>query len=431
MRFAGLDVHKKEIEVAILNQQGQLLLQQRLPTEREGLEAFARQHFTDCCVALEATTNCWALFALLQPLCREVMVSNPLRTRAIAEAKIKTDKVDAQVLAQLLRCDFLPSVWCPSEHTRQMRHRSTERANLSADRTRSKNRIHAILHQRLIQPPVADLFSATGRRWLRELALDAEGAATLERHLRQLELVEREITALDQKIAATAYQEPQIKLLLTLPGVDVTVAQTVLAALGDVTRFPNADKAAAYLGLVPSTYQSGDHCYHGRITKQGSSHARWMLVQAAQQLGRHPGPIGVFFRRLAKKKNSNVAKVASARKLVTIAWHMLNNNEPYRYAQPKTVQAKLSRLRILATGKKKSGGHPKGSKRPASYGTGRSTKAVPSLDSLYAEEQLPALPALQPGEQAMLEQQQLSDYVKSIHQGHRIPKAAPPKTVKR
>jgi transposase len=427
MRFAGLDVHKKEIEVAILNDQGKLLLQQRLPTEREALEQFARQHLTKCRVALEATTNCWALAALLQPLCVEVVVSNPLRTRAIAEAKIKTDKVDAQVLAQLLRCDFLPSVWCPTEDTRQMRHRSTERANLSADRTRMKNRIHAILHQRLIHPPVDDLFSKTGRRWLLELSLDPEGAATLERQLRQLELIENEITALDQKIAVTAYRDPQIKLLLTLPGVDVTVAQTVLAALGDVTRFSTADKAAAYLGLVPSTYQSGDHCYHGRITKQGASHARWMLVQAAQQLGRHPGPIGVFFRRLAKKKNSNVAKVASARKLVTIAWHMLKNNEPYRYAQPKTVQAKLSRLRILATGKKKIGGNPKGSKRSANYGTGHPTKAVPSLDSLYAEEQLPALPPLKPGEQAMLEQQQITGYVKAIHQCHRVSKAATPK----
>jgi transposase len=100
-------------------------------------------------VALEATTNCWAIASILEPLCTEVVVSNPLRTRAIAEAKIKTDRVDALVLAQLLRCDYLPRVWFPDEQTRQMRQRSSERANLSADRTRLKNRIHAVLHQRL------------------------------------------------------------------------------------------------------------------------------------------------------------------------------------------------------------------------------------------------------------------------------------------
>jgi len=164
--------------------------------------------------------------------------------------------------------------------------------------------------------------------------------------------VEEEMAVFDKQTAETAYQQPRIKLLLTLPGVDVTVAQTLASALGDVNRLPNADKAAAYLGLAPSTRQSGDHCYHGRITKQGASHARWLLVQAAQHLGNHRGPLGAFFRRLYKRKNRNVAVVACARKLVTIAWHMLTNNEPYRYAQPKTISAKLSSLRVRATGVK-------------------------------------------------------------------------------
>jgi transposase len=138
-----------------------------------------------------------------------------------------------------------------------------------------------------------------------------------------LAVIEAQLAALDQQFAEAAYQQPEIKLLLTLPGVDVTVAQTIVAAPGDVKRFPDADRAAAYLGLVPSTRQSGEHCYHGRITKQGASHARWMLVEAAQQVGRHPGPLGLFFRRLTKRKNRNIAVVATARKLVTIAWHML------------------------------------------------------------------------------------------------------------
>lgn len=421
MLFAGLDVHKKEIEAVVLDEAGNLLLRQRLATERETLAAFARKHLTQCRVALEATTNCWAIASLLEPLCAEVVVSNPLRTRAIAEAKIKTDRVDALVLAQLLRCDYLPRVWFPDEQTRRMRQRSTERANLSADRTRCKNRIHAVLHQRLIHPPVDDLFSKRGRAWLQTLRLDADGAATLGRQFAQLAFLEAQLAALDQQLAEAAYQTPEIKLLLTLPGVDVTVAQTVVAALGDVKRFADADRAAAYLGLVPSTRQSGEHCYHGRITKQGASHARWMLVQAAQQVGRHPGPLGVFFRRLAKKKNRNVAVVATARKLVTIAWHMLIDNEPYRYAQPKTVAAKLSRLRVRATGQKRKTGS-KGQKRPATYGSGKRTRAVPSLDLLYAQEQLPPLPPLKPGEQAMLERHQTAGYAAEIRQAHRLPR---------
>lgn len=421
MLFAGLDVHKKEIEAVVVDEVGNLMLRQRLATGRETLAAFAQKHLRNCRVALEATTNCWAIASILEPLCAEVVVSNPLRTRAIAEAKIKTDRVDALVLAQLLRCDYLPRVWFPDEQTRRMRQRSTERANLSADRTRSKNRIHAVLHQRLIHPPVEDLFSQRGRAWLQTLTLDTDGAATLGRQLAQLAFIEEQLAALDQQAAEAAYQTPEIKLLLTLPGVDVTVAQTVVAALGDVGRFADADHAAAYLGLVPSTRQSGEHCYHGRITKQGASHARWMLVQAAQQVGRHPGPLGVFFRRLAKKKNRNVAVVACARKLVTIAWHMLINNEPYRYAQPKTVEAKLSRLRIRATGLKKKTGS-KGQKRPATYGSGKRTRAVPAIDSVYAEEQLPPLPPLPPGEQAMLRTHHVDAYASSIHRPQRVPR---------
>jgi hypothetical protein len=136
---------------------------------------------------------------------------------------------------------------------------------------------------------------------------DPFGRDSLDRHLRQLERVEQELAALTSQIAVHAHQTPAVKLLMTLPGVDFTVAETILAAFGDFSRFPTPDQAASYLGLVPSTRQSGDHCYHGPITKQGARHARWLLVQAAQHAALHPGPIGAFFRRIAKKKNRNAA----------------------------------------------------------------------------------------------------------------------------
>jgi transposase len=121
-----------------------------------------------------------------------------------------------------------------------------------------------------------------------------------------------------------------MRLLVTLPGIDYVVAVVLMGALGDISRFCDGDHVASYLGLVPSTRQSGDHCYHGPITKRGRSHARWVLIQAAQHLSRTQGPLGAFFRRLARRKNYCVAVVAAARKLVTIAFLMLKNNEPYR-----------------------------------------------------------------------------------------------------
>lgn len=420
MRFAGLDVHKKATEAVILDEGGKILHRERIATSRTALEAFGRRHLgSDVKVALEATTNTWGVVDILEPFAAEIVPSNPLRTRAIAEAKVKTDKVDALVLAQLLRCDFLPRVWRPDAHTRAMRHQTTRRACLVSERTRLKNRIHAVLHQRLIKPPVTDLFSPKGLRWLRELQLDALGRSALDSDLRLLGYVEDEILAQTRELARDGYGDERVKLLMTLPGVDLAVASALTAALGDIDRFPDADHAAGYLGIVPSTKQSADHCYHGPITKHGNSHARWLLVQAAQHLDKHPGPLGVFFRRLAARKNRNVAVVATARKLVLIAWHMLKKNEPYRYAQPKTVQAKLAKLRVTATGRKRRGGNPKGSPRPANYGSGRRTKAIPALNDAYTAEGLPTAPPLPPGERRVVHDAGLDEFVRDIHTAKR------------
>jgi transposase len=425
MPFAGLDLHQKMVEAVIVDDTGRLLVNQRFPATRAALEAFARRHLAGCAVALEATCNTWPVAAILRPLVGELVISNPMRTRAIAWAKIKTDRIDATVLAQLLRLDYLPRVWQPDDATQALRCRTTERANLVADRTRIKNRIHAVLHQRLIKAPPGDLFDARHRHWLQELKLDREGRASLDRHLRQLEAVQGEVERLETRLAQEAYHDRRAKLLMTLPGVDCTVAQALLAALGEVDRFPDGDRAAAYLGLVPSTYQSGEHCYHGRITKQGRSHARWLLVQAAQHLDRHPGPLGVFWRRIARKKNRNVAVVATARKLVTIAWRMLKHNQPYRYAQPQTVEAKFDRLRIRATGKRRQGGYAKGSGRPPAYGMGRRTKGIPALEDVYRQEQLPPLAAPGAGESTMLERHGVIGFAASIHQARRVPRGKP------
>jgi len=427
-RFAALDLHKKEVEACITDHIGKVLHRARFAATRESLTNFAitNQLASDCHVAIEATTNTWPVTAILQPLCLSVTVSNPLRTKAIAQAKIKTDKVDAHVLAQLLRAGFLPSVWIPDAHTRRMRDLTSQRSMLASDRTRVKNRIHSILHQRLIPNPAGDLFNVGNLAWLRSsISIDPDGRDALDCQLRLLDLIEAEIETLNAKLATLAHQDKQVQLLMTLPGIDFTVAQAIFAAFGDIARFDSADKAAAYFGLVPSTHQSGDKCYHGRITKQGRSHARWLLVQAAQQIDDHPGPLGHFFRKTARKKNRNVAVVATARKLAVIAWHMLKNNEPYRYAQPQTVHLKLGRLRRLATGEKRKGGIPKGSPRPASYGTGVKTSGIPGLDTIYEREGLPPILALKPGETKMLEATGTAGHAAAARLPRRVPRKAP------
>lgn len=425
-RFVGMDLHKRVLEVCIIDAEGRVVLQHRLELTRERLTNFARDYLApDDVVAVEATTNTWAVVRLLRPFVAGVVVSNPLKTRAIAEAKVKTDKVDAHVLAQLLRCDFLPGVWQPDEATEGVRRLTARRARLVGQQTAIKNRLHAALAERLIVVPFKTLFSNAGVAWLRGLDLDEQGRACVDSDLRLMESLDRELEACEAQMARCGYDDARVRLLMTLPGVDIHVAQVLVATLGDVTRFPSPDHAASYLGLVPSTHQSAERCYHGPITKAGSGQARWMLVQAAQHLDCHPGPLGVCFRNLARRKNRNVAVVATARKLVTIAWHMLSRNEPYRYATPGPTEAKLRRLRMRATGERRKTGPKEGTQGTARLGTGTRSRTVKPLAEVYRQEGLPASRPLPAGEHRMLQASGTAAFVDALQSEHVVARKSP------
>ncbi|MBW3597811.1 MAG: IS110 family transposase [Planctomycetes bacterium] len=409
VRYVGLDVHKRFIEVCILDGKGKVLFRGRADCDRQALERFARQRLKKSDrVALEATTNTWPVAEILRPFVTAVVVSNPLKTKAIAEAKIKTDKVDAQVLAHLLRCDYLPHVWQPDEQTQILRGLITHRTGLMTQRARHKNRIQCILGRLLIHPPCKVLWTKAGMAWLRQVETPPTERLVLDSELRQLAAVESELTSLDEQLIAIAGNEPRVRLLMTLPGVSHVVAIGLLAALGDIHRFRDGNHAASYLGLAPITRQSGNHCYHGRITKAGNSQARWLLTQSCQHVARHPGPLGAYFRRLAKRKNRQVAIVAVARKLVTIAYLMLKNNEPYRYAKPKLIAEKFTALdRATPT-----------TRKPRKSKPGPSAQARAGLAAVYAHAGLPKAtpPAELPdGEQRMLKEQKLKDFVSELY----------------
>lgn len=357
MRFIGLDLHKRVIEVCILDSKGKVISRHSVACERKTLKNFAKKHLLKTNrLVVEAITNTWAVAELLRPLVGSVTVGNPLQIRAIAHAKVKTDKIDSEVLANLLRCEFLPDVWEPEQNTQKLRHLTGVRSALIGDRSRFKNRIQSILASHLVILPECGLFTKNGLIWLRSLELPGEAKGTVERYLRLYESVEAEIESVDLELRGLAHNDQRVRLLMTLPGVAHGVALTLIAAIGDVNRFRNGDHAASYLGLTPIVRQSAGNCYRGPITKAGCSTTRAMTIQAAQHAADHQGPLGAFFRRLKKKKSRNVAIVATARKLVTIAYLMLKNNEPYRYGQPDSIRAKL---RIVERALEEEGEAPK------------------------------------------------------------------------
>jgi transposase len=210
MPFGALDLHKNIVEAVLLDDNGNLTHSSPFPATGEALLAFAHKHLPPHHnIDIEATTNTWPVVALLEPLAASVIVSSPMATRAIAHAKGKTDKVDALILAQFLRTGFLPKVWTPDAQNRQLRQLATERANFTADRTRVKNRIHSILHQRLIEAPAGDLFSNENLARLRRLPLAPLGEQALDSQLFFLDMIHTEAEMFTGYLARLAYKSPR------------------------------------------------------------------------------------------------------------------------------------------------------------------------------------------------------------------------------
>jgi hypothetical protein len=218
-------------------------------------------------------------------------------------------------------------------------------------RTRAKNQVHATLIRNLKgKPPVSDLFGARGRRWLAAQVLPADEQETVAACLRQIEFLDAEIALIERTLANQVLASAEMRRLLTLPGVNFVTAAALMAAIGNIGRFPTARQLVSYLGLDPRVRQSGtEPARHGRISKQGPGETRHVLVEAAWHATRTPGPLRAFHQRIASRRGANVAVVALARKLAVIAWHMLSRGEDYAFARPSLTREKLRKLE-LATG---------------------------------------------------------------------------------
>ena len=348
-RRIGLDVHREFAQIAVW-EEGIVRQAGQIATTPEAMRVFADSLLATDEVAIEATCNTHAIAKLLAPRVARVVISNPMKTRAIAEAKVKTDKVDAQVLAQLLAADYLPSVWIADERTQALRRQVARRAHIVRQRTRLKNQVQSILHRNLVpRPPVADLFGIKGRCWLASQPLPADEEVAVEALLRQLDFHARELRIIDASLGQAALGSQEIKRLMTIPGVDATVAISIVAAVGDFHRFPTPEQLVSYLGLNPRVKQSGAQpASHGRITKQGRAHARGMLVEAAWAAVKTPGPLRAFYERIRSRRGMQVAVVATARKLAVLCWHLIIKGEDYAFARPSLTEQKLRKLELRA-----------------------------------------------------------------------------------
>jgi transposase len=347
-RAIGLDLHRDFCEVAVC-EDGVVRSVGRVEMAAERLEALAASLESTDRVALEVSGGAWEVARILEPHVERVVVVSPDDT-GIAQARTKTDRLDARTLAGLLWKGGLDSVWVPDERARVVRRRLARREQLVRTRTRVKNEVHAVLMRRLKgKPPCSDLFGVKGRKWLRTLALPPEEAETVQAALRHIAFLDREIEQVERLVAKQLLTWPEAKRLMTVPGVNLIGAATFLAAIGDIARFRNSRKLVAYLGLDPRVRQSGEQpARSGSITKRGSVSARWALVEATWSVVGQPGPLRAFYLRVRSRRGHGKAIVAAARKLAVLCWCMLTRGQDYAHQQPSLTAQKLRRLELAA-----------------------------------------------------------------------------------
>jgi transposase len=282
-------------------------------------------------IAMEVSTSTASIYRELTRYGYEVILSHPLKTRLIAESRIKTDLVDSKVLAELLRLDALPVSYVPPEEISSLREMVRRRAYLVRERTKLRVKIRdCLVYNGIRRTKDADseesngLFTIDGVKWLQSLNLEP-----VNMYLRILESLDREIDALSDVLKEKASDDEDVKLLTTIPGIGYYSALLIKSEIGEIVRFPKGEKLCSYAGLVPSVRASGGYAKYGSITKQGSKWLRWIIVEAAHSHAKHDTSISRFYHSLAQRKGKQVAAVATARKLLLCCYSVLKNRRPY------------------------------------------------------------------------------------------------------
>lgn len=340
MLYIGMDLHKNTSTFSVKDKDGKVIDSDKIPTEPSAIKGYLKRFNDDGLSLVLEPVSQWHFYAdMLQKMGIDVRLANPLKVKAIASARIKTDKIDASVLCDLLRTNLLPEAYFSSPEVRFWKEMVRFRASLIHLRTEVKNKIHSILFKNALRHPFTSLFGVAGRKWLESLELGEQFQLNLKRYLELIDVLGKLIKEADLRIEATVSDHSQAKLLTSVPGISYVSGLTIMAEIGDVERFPSAKKLQGYAGLVPSTYASGERMVHGRITKQGSRWLRWTMVEIAHRqllCRRNPG-FGWYYLKIKQRKGSGAAAVATARKLLAVVWRMLKDNRPYETIPPKRV----------------------------------------------------------------------------------------------
>lgn len=345
--YVGLDAHKEYCLAVGQDDTGKRVMERKFCSTGPGLQNFVNSLSLGDQVVIEACGTWTHIYDALMERGIQAKLAHPLKTKAIASARIKTDRIDANILAHLLRANLIPEAWVPPVEIRELRTITRYRASLVKLQTEVKNQVHALLMRNGIKHEFSDLFGKSGCEFLMGLdhKLKPVNSAILRSCISTLTHLGPEIKRVSDYIAWVVMENGDVKLLITIPGIDVYSAALIVAEIGDIRRFPTYKQLCSYAGIVPSLYRSGGTVRYGRITKQGSKWLRWILAQAVNHVIRRPGKLHDFYVRMVRRgKGKNTARVAVARKLLRVIWCMLTRREPFREESERLTAMKYRRM---------------------------------------------------------------------------------------
>jgi transposase len=322
MWHVGIDLHREFIVMAAVRDNGEIMEPVKIACQDTEAVLEAIRSLMPFRAVVEASGTYRWLYDLLRPH-GTIMLAHPLRLRAMIQRRSKTDKLDSQLLAHLLRINQIPLAYVPPEPYQRLRDLVRCRAKLAQDRARAKIKLRDLLARQNLLSPYKTPFGPRGLAWFRARDFGLVGNMLRDELLARLEHYDRQITVFDEQLAYCRPAFPQTEAITDIHGIGIYSALLIVAEFGEVERFRTAKQVGAYSGLTSRVHQSGGHCYQGSITRQGSPWLRWILVEAAMKTIRQDAALKNFYQRVRKRSSAKIARVAAARKLAEICWKRL------------------------------------------------------------------------------------------------------------
>jgi transposase len=344
-RYFGLDIHKAYLVAIAVDAEKQVVYGPRR-VEWPQFERWIAQALTkEDAVVIEMTTNTWEVYDTLLPHVFNVLVVHPQHVKAIVDAQVKTDKKAAQTLAELNAAGLLHGIWVPDDYIRDLRMLASQRKKMGRLGAIAKNRLHAVLHRHHIIPPEGfELFHPDLKPWWEALKVSSMEKVRIKSDLATLEFAQQQKAMLEEEMGKVAANDTRIPLLIQIPGVAMLTAVNILAAIGTITRFPDAQHLVGYAGLGASVHASGERYTTGHITKSGRRDLRSAMVDAANAAVRHHTYWKKEFERLEYRLGRSRAVVAIARRLLITVWHVLREEIVDRHHDPRDIACSLFKL---------------------------------------------------------------------------------------